>query len=106
MVQLARVVLPGLPIPPPSEGRGQFSGDRYYVPRTRVYLQTGDTVYRDRGDKAFAGGVRGAWLGGGKPFSQNYRWSFDYVTWRTQAEHRRVGSGQAPTQKDSTGAAP
>jgi len=61
-----------------------------------VYLKTGDTSYRDRGDKVFAGGVRGAWLGGGKPFSQNYRWSFDYVTWRTQAERRRTGATAKP----------
>jgi hypothetical protein len=53
-----------------------------------VYLQTGDTTYRDHGDKAFAGGVRGAYLPGGKQFSQNYRWSFDYVRWRKEAEHR------------------
>jgi hypothetical protein len=50
-----------------------------------VYLQTGDITYRDRGDKVFAGGVRGAYLDGGKQFSQNYRWSFDYVKWRTEA---------------------
>jgi hypothetical protein len=28
--------------------------------------------------------VQGAWLEGGKQFSQNYRWSFDYVRWRTE----------------------
>jgi hypothetical protein len=47
-----------------------------------VYKQTGDVAYRDRGDKVFAGGVRGAWLGGAKQFNQNYRWSFQYLTWR------------------------
>jgi len=57
-----------------------------------VYLQSGDTSYRDRGDKIFAGGVRGAHLDGGKQFSQNYRWSFDYVKWRTEAERRRIGA--------------
>ena len=31
-----------------------------------VYTQTGDTKYRDRGDAIFAGGVLGAYLGGGK----------------------------------------
>jgi hypothetical protein len=48
-----------------------------------LYQQTGDPTYRDRGDQVFAGGVRGAWLGDGKHFDQNYRWSFDYVRWRT-----------------------
>lgn len=57
-----------------------------------VYLQTGETKYRDWGDELFAGGVLGARLGGGKQFSQNYRWSFDYVKWRTEAELRRIGN--------------
>jgi hypothetical protein len=48
-----------------------------------LYRQTGDVKYRDEGDQAFAGGVTGAWLGDGKHFSQNYRWSFDYVHWRS-----------------------
>lgn len=53
-----------------------------------VYLQTGDTRYRDLGDRVFAGGVKGAWLEGGKQFSQSYRWSFDYVNWRREADRR------------------
>ncbi len=56
-----------------------------------VYLLTGDTTYRERGDKIFAGGVRFSYLDGGKQFSQNYRWSFDYVKWRTEAENIRIG---------------
>jgi hypothetical protein len=47
-----------------------------------LYRMTGDPAYRQRGDKIFAGGVRHAYLAGGKQFSQNYRWSFDYVRWR------------------------
>lgn len=47
-----------------------------------VYHQTGDTIYRDRGDAVFAGGVDNAWLSGAKQFNQNYHWSFDYVKWR------------------------
>ena len=31
---------------------------------------------------AAEGGVEGAWLDQGKQFSQNYRWSFDFVKWR------------------------
>jgi chitodextrinase len=48
-----------------------------------LYQQTGDAKYQERGDQIFSGGVDGAWLGGGKQFSQNYRWSFKYVDWRT-----------------------
>ncbi len=47
-----------------------------------LYVQTGDPIYQQRGDLVFEGGVDGAWLGGGKQFSQNYRWSFDFVRWR------------------------
>ncbi|HEV8585970.1 MAG TPA: Ig-like domain-containing protein, partial [Methylomirabilota bacterium] len=51
-----------------------------------LYTQTGDTAYRDRADLIFAGGVLNAYLGGGKQFNQNYKWSFDYVRWRRGAE--------------------
>ncbi|MGH7410831.1 MAG: CFI-box-CTERM domain-containing protein, partial [Candidatus Methylomirabilis sp.] len=51
-----------------------------------MYLQTGSTVYRDRGDQVFAGGATGAFLGQSKQFNQNYMWSFDYVTWRLAAD--------------------
>jgi hypothetical protein len=49
-----------------------------------VYRETGDDVARQRADIAFGAGVQRAWLEGGKQFSQNYRWSFDYVTWRSK----------------------
>lgn len=49
-----------------------------------VYTQTGEARYRDRADQVFAGGVKGAYLDGGKQFDQNYIWSFDYVSWRQQ----------------------
>ena len=48
-----------------------------------LYAQTGDTTYRDRGDQIFAGGVVNAFLGNGKQFDQNYKWSFEYVRLRT-----------------------
>lgn len=48
-----------------------------------LWQMTGDEKYRERGDQIFAGGVRRAYLGGGKHYSQNYRWSFDYVKWRS-----------------------
>lgn len=47
-----------------------------------IYKLTGDSLYQQRGDLIFHGGVTGAYLAGGKQFSQNYRWSFDYVNWR------------------------
>jgi hypothetical protein len=48
-----------------------------------VYQQTGDVKYRDEGDQIFNAGVAGAWLDGGKQYSQNYRWSGKYVEWRS-----------------------
>ncbi len=47
-----------------------------------MYQQSGDGGYRDMGDQVFNSGVKGAWLYGGKQFSQNYRWSDKYVQWR------------------------
>jgi hypothetical protein len=69
-----------------------------------LYQMTGDTQYRDQGDQIFAGGVAtvntsqagAAYLPIGKQFSQNYRWSFDYVTWRTAL------SGGTPPPPDTT----
>src|SRR5262249_33276717 len=40
-----------------------------------VYSQTGDPKYLSQADQIFAGGVLGAYLGGGKQFDQNYKWS-------------------------------
>ncbi len=54
-----------------------------------VFQRTGAQVYRDEGDQIFNSGVAGAWLDGGKQFSQNYRWSAKYVEWRSLA-------GQSP----------
>jgi len=48
-----------------------------------LYHQTGEVKYRDRADQIFAGGVKNAWLNNGKQFNQNYRWSFDYIKWRS-----------------------
>lgn len=48
-----------------------------------VFRQTGAQQYRDEGDQVFNGGVSGAWLDGGKQFSQNYRWSGKYIEWRS-----------------------
>jgi uncharacterized protein (TIGR03437 family) len=59
-----------------------------------VYQRTGAQIYRDQGDQLFNAGVAGAWLDGGKQFSQNYRWSQKYVDWRTLAGYSPyVGNG-------------
>src|SRR6202041_3728927 len=52
-----------------------------------MYLQTGDTKYREEADNIFADGVlyNDAINWDGKEFSQNYRWRFDYIKWRDQA---------------------
>lgn len=47
-----------------------------------VYKMTGDVKYREMGDKIFEGGVDSGYLGQSKQFNQNYRWSFNYLTWR------------------------
>ncbi len=44
-----------------------------------LFRHTGDTKWRERGGLVFAGGVGNSWLDGGKQFSQNYRWSFEFV---------------------------
>ena len=49
-----------------------------------LYRQTGEPRFRDRGDRAFAGGIKNGFLDQGKAFSQNYRWSFSFVKWRLQ----------------------
>ena len=49
-----------------------------------LYKLTGNPVYQQEGDALFQDGVTYACLKcDGKHFSQNYRWSFDYVNWRT-----------------------
>lgn len=58
-----------------------------------LYSQTGDMIYRDRGDQIFAGGVINAYLGGGKQFDQNYIYSFDYVRWRAAATPLPTATG-------------
>ena len=51
-----------------------------------LYQYTGDATYQDEGDQCWQAGVNfdpGSAIGwSGKNFSQNYRWSFDFVTWR------------------------
>jgi hypothetical protein len=47
-----------------------------------LFQQTGFQGYRDQGDQIFNSGVVGAWLDGGKQYSQNYRWSAKYIQWR------------------------
>ena len=52
-----------------------------------LYQQTGDVGYREKADKIFNHRVEGAAKGNpylpyGKPFTQNYRLSFDYIKYR------------------------
>lgn len=47
-----------------------------------AWRRTDEPRFLERGDLAFAEGVRRAYLFGGKQFTQNYRWSFDYLRWR------------------------
>lgn len=51
-----------------------------------LWAQTGDVKHIQRGDKAFNGGVDGAYLGQGKQWTQNYRWSFDYHRYRAMRD--------------------
>jgi Putative Ig domain len=49
-----------------------------------LWHKTGDPKYQTQGDQIFSQGVQQAAVDwSGKIFSQNYRWSFDYVKWRT-----------------------
>lgn len=57
-----------------------------------LYKQTGQSRFRVRADTIFEGGVKGAWLVGGKQFNQNYMWSFDQVKW-----HGAVAPSPTPT---------
>jgi hypothetical protein len=43
---------------------------------------SGDQDLASFGDTVFSRGVDGAYLAGGKQFSQNYRWSFNFYKWR------------------------
>jgi hypothetical protein len=51
-----------------------------------LWHETGERYYLEAGDRIFSDGVVFGWpeVWGGKQFSQNYRWSFDYVNWRQQ----------------------
>jgi len=58
-----------------------------------LYMLTGDPLYQQRGDQIFVGGVEGAWIAQGKQFSQNYRWSFDFVDWRLHPKQPLFADG-------------
>ena len=61
-----------------------------------LFNQTGDAKYITRGDAVFAGGVKGAYLHGGKQFVQSYRLSFTYLTLRQAARSK----GSSPRVAD------
>jgi hypothetical protein len=63
------------------------------VPTFAWYWQlTGDSEYQRRGDEIFSHALDTDPNWDGKVFSQNYRWSFDYIKWRSM---RRGGQPQA-----------
>lgn len=65
-----------------------------------VWQLTGDPKYQDMADQIFSGGVEGAYLGP-KQFSQNYKWSFDFVEWRTNPVQKPVpGANQGMSTDD------
>jgi hypothetical protein len=47
------------------------------------WRQSGDSVYQQRGDELFAHALDADISYSGKIFAQNYRWTFDYVRWRS-----------------------
>lgn len=54
------------------------------IPAYAWYWQlTGDPLYLERGDDLFAHALDVDISYSGKIFNQNYRWSFDYVRWRS-----------------------
>jgi len=63
-----------------------------------LYKQTGDTTYRDRADAIFAAGVTGACVScDSKHFNQQYRWSFDYLKWRSPSSGSSSSVPAAPS---------
>ncbi len=64
-----------------------------------VWLQTGDPLYQQRGDFLFQHALDTDIGYSGKIFSQNYKWSFDYVRWRSgnpASTIERPAGGMAP----------
>jgi hypothetical protein len=61
-----------------------------------LWQKTGEARYLQRGDQVFAGGVSYANFWSGKQFSQNYRWSFDYVKWRSAKRGPPAQRAQKP----------
>lgn len=51
-----------------------------------VWNQTGDPKYQKEGDEIFSHALDTDITYSGKIFSQNFRWSFDYVKWRSPQE--------------------
>lgn len=60
-------------------------------------MMTRDQSYCEKHDLIFLGGVAGAWLGNGKQYDQQYRWSFEGLEWKKQ-----VGGNQGVTNKPSS----
>ena len=67
-----------------------------------LWHYTGDKSFLEMGDQLFENGVQGAYLDGGKQFSQNYRWSFDYVKWRKEPPLSAGGPASALNSEANT----
>lgn len=50
-----------------------------------LYLRTGDTTHRDRGDALFAGGAKYGYMDGPKQFNQCYTYEDNYIVLRQEA---------------------
>jgi hypothetical protein len=65
-----------------------------------LFLKTGDSTYQVRGDTIFQNAVLLDPVNGGcgepsghAPFNECYRFSFDYVKWRTAPSTKHIGKG-------------
>jgi hypothetical protein len=74
-----------VPLPGGNCGLNSHQGiNNFVAPAFAWYWrQAGDTTYLTRGDDLFAHSLDEP-IYAGKQFSQNYRWSFDYVKWRSK----------------------
>ena len=73
------------------------------------WLQSNDDTYRDQSDKLWTAGVMGAgrncrasitnqdYTYMGKQYSQNFKWSYDFLNWRTRPESKKAPGQNQPT---------
>lgn len=71
-------VVPGEDPPNPAPDLNNLIAPAY----AWLWVKTGDASYKTKFDAIFDGGVLGSYLVNAKQFNQNYRWSFQGVSWR------------------------